>query len=102
MKTLLRALITAALLLGSLQAIAQQKPSPSKRSPTQSTSRPTPMVAFAGARLTVCKLAVVTVRVVDPVILPKAAWIVVAPPLLPAAVEPLMVATAVSDEVQRR
>ena len=40
-----------------------------------------------------------TVRVVDPVILPKAAWIVVTPPLLPAAVEPLMVATAVSDEV---
>ena len=63
------------------------------------TFPPTLMVAFAGVRLTVC--TVVTFRVVDPALggVGKAAWIVVIPLLLLVAVEPVMVATAGTDEV---
>ncbi len=51
-----------------------------------------------GERLTDAKDAVVTVKVVEPVTEPKAALIVAVPPPAPVAVEPLMVATAVSEE----
>lgn len=42
---------------------------------------------------------VLTVRLADPPTEPKAALIVAVPPLTPVAVAPLMVATAVSEEV---